>query len=466
MSDTQPNIRLSYDEGTLILLDVDENFNPPSSFVWDSRVGRWRAQAHRFRDIVEAIREQDLPIKNTAPRYNRLKLTHQAEHEPHPHQTEALQAWQTNENRGVVVLPTGSGKSYLALMAMAQVNRSTLIVAPTIDLMNQWYDLLTDAFDLDVGILGGGYHEINDLTVTTYDSAYMHMNRYGNRFGFLIFDEVHHLPGESYSHAGEMSIAPYRLGLTATLERPDGRHLMLRDLVGPTVYEKGIRDLSGDYLSDYNTERIEVDMVAEERTQYETARAEFNDFLTTKNIRLGSLDGWQNFVRLSARSSDGRRAMRSYQTYRKLALGTAAKLRVLEDLLKKHPRDRVLIFTNDNETVYHISQEYLIPAITHQTRTKERRDLLQAFNRGDILALITSRVLNEGVNIPEANVAIVLSGTGTIREHVQRLGRILRRREGKHAILYEVISRNTVEDQISKRRRQHDAYDGSQTKMF
>lgn len=466
MPNSQAQIRLAYDEGTLILLDADENFDPPSSFVWDSRVGRWRAQAHRFREIVEAIREQDLPIKNTAPRYNRLKLAQQTEHEPHPHQTEALQAWLSYERRGVVVLPTGSGKSYLALMAMAQVNRSTLIVAPTIDLMNQWYDLLTDAFDLEVGILGGGYHELNDLTVTTYDSAYMHMNRYGNRFGFLIFDEVHHLPGESYSHAGEMSIAPYRLGLTATLERPDGRHLMLRDLVGPTVYEKGIRDLSGDYLSDYNTERIEVDMVAEERTQYETARTEFNDFLTSKDIRLGSLNGWQNFVRLSARSSDGRRAMKSYQTYRKLALGTTAKLRVLEDLLKKHPRDRVLIFTNDNDTVYNISQQYLIPAITHQTRTKERREILQAFNQGDILALVTSRVLNEGVNIPEANVAIVLSGTGTIREHVQRLGRILRRREGKHATLYEVISRNTVEDQISKRRRQHDAYDGKQGEIF
>ncbi len=460
------DIRLTYDEGTLILLDANENFDPPSSFVWDSRVGRWRAQAHRYREILEAIQEQNLPIKNTAPRYNRLKLIHKPEHQPHPHQTEALQAWQTYEKRGVVVLPTGSGKSHLALLAMAQVNRSTLIVAPTIDLMNQWYDLLTDAFDLEVGILGGGYHEINDLTVTTYDSAYMHMNRYGNRFGFLIFDEVHHLPGESYSHAGEMSLAPYRLGLTATLERPDGRHLMLRDLVGPTVYEKGIRDLSGDYLSDYNTERIEVDMIAEERTQYETARTNFNAFLTDKNIRLGSLNGWQNFVRLSARSSNGRRAMKSYQTYRKLALGTTAKLRVLEDLLKKHPRDRVLIFTNDNETVYNISQTFLIPAITHQTRTKERRDILQAFNRGDILALITSRVLNEGVNIPEANVAIVLSGTGTIREHVQRLGRILRRREGKHATLYEVISRNTVEDQISKRRRQHDAYDGKQGEIF
>ena len=148
------------------------------------------------------------------------------------------------------------------------------------------------------------------------------------------------------------------------------------------------------------------------------------------------------------------------------ALGTAAKLRVLEDLLKKHPRDRMLIFTNDNETVYAISEQFLIPAITHQTRTKERREILKAFNRGDILALVTSRVLNEGVNVPEANVAVVLSGTATIREHVQRLGRILRRREGKHAILYEVISRNTVEDRISRRRRQHDAYDGAQREMF
>ena len=105
---------------------------------------------------------------------------------------------------------------------------------------------------------------------------------------FVVFDEVHHLPGESYSHGAELSIAPYRLGLTATLERPDGRHLMLRDLVGPTVYEKGIRDLSGDYLSEYNTQRIEVDMVAEERAENETARSQFSGFLESKNLRLGS----------------------------------------------------------------------------------------------------------------------------------------------------------------------------------
>ncbi len=466
MSNSSTNPRLAFDDGTLVLLDASQDYEPPSPFIWDSRVGRWRAQAHRYRDVVEAFQVQDAKIKNVTPRYNRLKLNFNREHEPHPHQAEAFDAWRINERRGVVVLPTGSGKSLLALMAIAEINRSTLIVAPTIDLMNQWYDLLKDAFACDIGILGGGYHELEDLTVTTYDSAYMHMDRYGNRFGFLVFDEVHHLPGESYSHGAELSIAPYRLGLTATLERPDGRHLMLRHLVGPTVYEKGIRDLSGDYLSDYNTERIEVDMVAEERIEYETARSEFTTFLESKNLKLGGTHGWQNFVRLSARSSDGRRAMLAYRRYRKIALGTAAKLRVLEDLLKKHPRDRMLIFTNDNETVYTISEQFLIPAITHQTRTKERRDFLKAFNQGDILALVTSRVLNEGVNVPEANVAIVLSGTGTIREHVQRLGRILRRREGKHATLYEVISRNTVEDNISKRRRQHDAYDGNQQKIF
>lgn len=466
MPSPSPDMRLAFDDGTLVLLDPPADYEPPSPFVWDSRVGRWRAQAHRYRDLVEALQAQDVKIKNVVPRYNRLKLNFNREHTPHPHQAEAFDAWQSNQYRGVVVLPTGSGKSLLALMGISEVARSTLVVAPTIDLMNQWYDLLKDAFACDIGILGGGYHELEDLTVTTYDSAYMHMDRYGNRFGFLVFDEVHHLPGESYSHGAELSIAPYRLGLTATLERPDGRHLMLRDLVGPTVYEKGIRDLSGDYLSEYNTQRIEVDMVAEERAEYETARSQFSAFLESKNLRLGSASGWQNFVRLSARSSDGRRAMLAYRRYRKVALGTTAKLRVLEDLLKKHPRDRMLIFTNDNETVYNISEQFLIPAITHQTRTKERREILRAFNEGDILALVTSRVLNEGVNVPEANVAVVLSGTSTIREHVQRLGRILRRREGKHAILYEVISRNTVEDRISRRRRQHDAYDGKQREMF
>ena len=150
--------------------------------------------------------------------------------------------------------------------------------------------------------------------------------------------------------------------------------------------------------------------------------------------------------------------MLAHQRSKKLALGTSAKLRTLDFLLKKHARERVIIFTSDNDTVYAISAAFLIPAITHQTPTKERKAILESFNRGDYLALATSKVLNEGVNVPEASVAIILSGSGSIREHVQRLGRVLRKREGKQAILYEVITAGTVEENISRRRRQHDAY--------
>jgi superfamily II DNA or RNA helicase len=256
-----------------------------------------------------------------------------------------------------------------------------------------------------------------------------------------------------------MCLAPYRLGLSATPERSDGREALLPTLVGPIVYEKGIRDLSGEYLSEYTIERREVHMVEEERAEYESSKGEYQDFLESKNVRLGTLNAWRRFIQLSATSSEGRRAMKAYQRHRKIALGATAKMRVLDDILQRHPRDRVLIFTNDNESVYDISRAFLIPAITHQTKTKERREILKAFNRGDYLALVASKVLNEGVNIPEANVAVVLSGSGTIREHVQRLGRILRRREGKRATLYEVISKDTMEERVSKRRRKHEAYE-------
>jgi superfamily II DNA or RNA helicase len=131
---------------------------------------------------------------------------------------------------------------------------------------------------------------------------------------------------------------------------------------------------------------------------------------------------------------------------------------VLEGLLRQHGKDRVIIFTNDNETVYRISRTFLLPAITHQTDVKERKEILQRFNSGAYPAVVTSRVLNEGVNVPDANVAIILSGTGSVREHVQRLGRVLRRKEGKRAVLYEVITERTVEERVSGRRREHDAY--------
>ena len=194
----------------------------------------------------------------------------------------------------------------------------------------------------------------------------------------------------------------------------------------------------------------------EERQDYDRLIALRNDFLSKSGIFLGTLNGWQRFVRASAQSKAGRRAMLAHRQARQIAFGTLAKLRVLAELLHKHASDRILIFTDDNKAVYSISQDFLIPAITHQTKVKERHEVLTKFREGAYPRVVTSRVLNEGVDVPEANVAIVLSGTGSTREYIQRLGRILRRGEGKLALLYEVIAENTSEENTSKRRRGED----------
>src|SRR5207249_8791605 len=109
-------------------------------------------------------------------------------------------------------------------------------------------------------------------------------------------------------------------------------------------------------------------------------------------------------------------------------------------------------------TVYQIARRFLVPAITHQTKIKERKTVLERFHSGDYPVIVTGQVLNEGVDVPAANVGIVLSGTGSVREHVQRLGRLLRKLGDKQALLYEVVTRNTAEEYTSERRRQHGAY--------
>ncbi|PSN17268.1 helicase, partial [filamentous cyanobacterium CCP5] len=374
---------------------------------------------------------------------------------PYPHQQEALEAWIKNQWRGVVVLPTASGKTYLAQMAMEVTPRSTLITVPTLDLMHQWYAQLEAAFpDVEVGLLGGGSRDRTPILVATYDSAAIHAETLGSRYGLLICDECHHLPSDFNRVIAEFAIAPYRLGLTATPDRADGRHADLDTLLGPVIYARSAEDLSGTALAPYQVVQIKVSLSDQERDRYDQLTARRNKFLQESNIWLSSAQGWQRFVRASAQSQAGRRAMLAHREAKTIALGTAGKLKSLEDLLAKHYPQRTIVFTNDNATVYRISQDFLLPAITHQTPVKERHSILQAFRNGEFPTLVVSHVLNEGVDVPDAQVAILLSGSGSTREYIQRLGRILRKGSGhKQALLYEVIAEATTEENISLRRR-------------
>ena len=452
-------VTLTFASGTIEVRGLEEPLPElPAAVARDPRTASHRAPAVAYADIVRALVRAGVPYEDRARAYEEPDLALRVAREPRPYQAEARDAWVRARGRGVVVLPTGAGKTHVAVLAAADKKRSTLVVAPTLDLVRQWYDVLRASFGEPVGVIGGGEYQLRTLTVTTYDSAYLYMETIGARFGLVVFDECHHLPGEAYALAARHCLAPFRLGLTATPERADGRESVLAELVGPTVYRKDILELSGSYLSEYDTERVTLLLSPAERAEYTAERGVYLDFLRSNGIRMSSPTGWGEFIMRSATSTGGRRAMQAYRRQRELAFAAPAKLDYLELLLEKHRRDRVLIFTEDNATAYAVSRRFLVPAITHQTKITERSELLARFGDGRYGAVVTSKVLNEGVDVPDANVAVVLSGSGSVREHVQRLGRILRPQEGKRAILYELVSADTAEGYTSERRREHDAY--------
>ncbi|MFM8933515.1 MAG: DEAD/DEAH box helicase family protein [Gemmataceae bacterium] len=458
-----PSIILRFVSGTLALsipnkLAAEEIARQFPELRLDPQDGIHRLPANRYRPLVEWLVGGKVPHVDEARGYNRRPFVFQEGKTPFDHQTAAVDGWWKSGGRGVVVLPTGTGKSFVAQLAIHRTGRPTMVICPTIDLMHQWQGQLSKAFGEEVGLAGGGFLEWRDITVATYDSAYLQVERWGNRFGLLVFNEVHHLPGASTQLSAKGAIAPFRLGLTATLEREDGGHAVLDDLIGPVVYRRDISELSGTHLAEYQTERVWVELSPQEREQYDNESLLLREYLASQGYSLGGAGGWNRFLRECSRSPEARRAFKAFLVQRRLLQQCEAKMEALERLLQTHHRDRVLLFTADNATVYKISRRFLVPALTHLTKPAERKSLLQAFHDGTLPILATSRVLNEGVDVPKASVAVVLSGSGTVREHVQRLGRILRRHEGKKAVLYEVVVRGTKEEFVSNRRRRHDAY--------
>ena len=336
---------------------------------------------------------------------------------------------------------------------------STLVVTSTIDLMNQWHATLTNAFgdqlSEPIGVLGGGSHDVAAITVTTYDGAYRYVNEYGDQFGLLVVDEEHHLPAPTYQQIPEMTIAPYRLGLTATYERADGAHEELEDLLGTVVYQEDVDELTGEFLSEYETIHLQVELIDEERATYDDEYQIYRDYVDSHDFDLWKEQGYAEFLKRTSYDPQGRRALIAKQRAEKIARTAQKKLDTLDNLLKRHYDDRTIIFTASNEFAYEISHEFVVPCITHQTETDERTEILERFRTGEYSMLATSQVLDEGIDVPAANVGIILSGSASKRQYAQRLGRILRPTDDRQpARLYEIITEDTMETYVSEQRRQ------------
>ncbi|ACV48948.1 MULTISPECIES: DEAD/DEAH box helicase [Halomicrobium] len=442
--------RLSFEEGTIRLSE-----GLPADFPgveYDARSETGRAPAYRYAAVRAALDERGVAYEDDVLDLPTLAL--ESTYELRDYQQAALDAWRDSGDRGVLELPTGSGKTVVGIAAMEALETPTLVVVPTIDLLDQWQSELEREFDSEIGRMGGGEQRVADVTVATYDSAYLRADELGDRFGLVVFDEVHHLGGEGYRDIARLLAAPARLGLTATFERPDGAHEAVAELIGDLADRIAVDELAGDHLADYDIKRIAVALTEAERATYERHQETFTSYLQRSSITMRSGSDYQELVKRSGTDPEAREALLAKQRAREVMMNADRKIERLATILDRHRDDRVIVFTAHTDLVYRLSERFLLPAITHETGADERREILERFRDGTYSRIVTANVLDEGIDVPDANVAVVLSGSGSEREFTQRLGRILRpTADGSRALLYELVSEETAEENVAARRR-------------
>jgi superfamily II DNA or RNA helicase len=450
-------VKLSYDNGTII---VTGTAHVPFASI-DPRTKYMRAQALYYRNILEYLKQSEIVyddyVLDLVPSPNILinnRNTHLALRE---YQQKALDNWTKVGKRGCVVLPTGSGKTVIGIKAIEMVNSASIVIVPTIDLMDQWTSVLSKYFpDIKIGNLGGGAEEIEPITVSTYDSAYIRAAALGNKFALIIFDEVHHLAAPGYRSIAEQFASPFRMGLTATIEREDELHKDFPKLVGGVVFQAHSRELARNkHLASYEIERRQVDMLPEELEEYNRNFGTYQVCLKKIGLKMQYSGAFRRLIMMSGRSRAAREAILARNKAMDIALNSRSKIEQLKKILAENRGLKTIIFTQHNKLVYNISDRFLIPFITHKSSKQERQDALSGFRDGRYNAIVTSKVLDEGVDVPDAELGIILSGTGSSREFIQRLGRLLRPKpdSNRKARLIAIISSGTREIGTSAKRK-------------
>ena len=457
-SSTTP--KLFFDKGTIRIEDSKLVSIPGTKF--DDRSKALRSYGLNYSEIIEYLKKSDLDFVDNVPNFIPSPIFQIKDLELRDYQKQAIHNWEKSSMRGCVILPTGAGKTAIGIKAIQKVNESTLIVVPTIDLMEQWANNISkyittnnqNSQDISVGKLGGGEDNLQAITVTTYDSAYLRASTIGNQFKLIIFDEVHHLPAPGYRSIAEQFISPYRLGLTATIEREDELQKLIPYLTGGVVFRLGSQELSAQkYLAEYSINRIQVNLTMEEQKEYEINHTKFLTNLRQLGFKVPSMYNLKRLIMMSNKNKIAREAILAKNKANEIALNSQSKIDELQKILQQNKNTKTIIFTQNNKMVYNLSNQFLIPHITYKTIKEERRDVLEGFKSGKYNVVVTSRVLDEGVDVPDAELGIIMSGTGSGRELIQRLGRILRPKEdGRKARLVELVSKHTRETNTSAKR--------------
>ncbi len=384
--------------------------------------GRWRIYFPQFfKEKVAEILQQSGYIVRIVE-YTPKRVTGLVDKvQLYPFQEEALRRWLNNRYRGTIVIPTGGGKTFIALKAIAQLQVRTLILVITEELLEQWAERIEKYLGYRPGKLSGKYDEIRDITVCTYHTAVKDIERLRDRFDLVIADECHHVPAETFKEVLFHLSAPYRIALSATVERSDGNEHLIFLACGEVVYKISYRDLIRyGLVVPVRHYRIYVDLSEEEKKEYEKE---------TNVLKLKSI-----------------------------ACKAKAKIDITVRIAKfEHELgSKILIFTqykSQAEEIYRRLKEELRQVALITGSTRDRDVLFKMFSRGTIRVIVTTTVLDEGVDVPDADTAIIVSGTGSPRQMIQRVGRVVRAISGKReARVYEIVTRKTIEEALSENR--------------
>jgi superfamily II DNA or RNA helicase len=444
---------LAFDRGTLKVTGDDAL---PFTRV-DPRTGDVRAAAFRFGDIVSYLDAGGRTFGGDLRDNWEPKPSPIDDLELRPYQRDALSAWESLGRRGVVALPTGAGKTRLAIAALKSTGLPAVVLCPTRALLAAWEEELSRRLREPIGVIGDRHRRIERVTVMTFESAYRHLQDLGDRFGLLVVDEAHHFAGGIRCEALEACPAIARLGLTATAPQAGSDGAMrLAEVIGPVVYEIGMRALVGKHLAELSVVRIPVQLDDRERDAYDRLIAPLRE-MRRQFFRANRTATYAAFVHAMSATPDGKRAMRAHARALDIAYFPRDKRAIVRAILARHREDRTIVFTARTEDAYRVASDSLVPVITAEVDARERSRILEKFRAGRIRAIATARVLNEGIDVPDARVAVLVAGTLGAREHVQRIGRVLRPSPGKRAIAYELVTTETVDERVADRRAEHAA---------